>query len=105
MKVRIRAGSRMDFARYRSKPRKFALLLAALMTPASVAAYALGCWRIGSDLDIAGKFVISKGLFSHWQVWIATGAAIQTAAMSLSRYGHAGDADRESGERSLGEPV
>ena len=87
MKVRIRAGSRMDFARYRSKPRKFALLLAALMTPASVAAYALGCWRIGSDLDIAGKFVISKGLFSHWQVWIALGGVIQATGFTLGRYG------------------
>ena len=52
-----------------------ALGLAALMIPASVAAYALGFWRVASDLNLTGEFPISKGLFSHWQFWVALGVA------------------------------
>jgi hypothetical protein len=96
MKVRFKVGSLQDLIAPRSKPRKLAVLLAALMTPASAAAYALGLWRLGADLDITGRFAISKGLFSHWQVWIASGAAIQAAAMTLSRYGHAEDEERNT---------
>jgi hypothetical protein len=67
--------------------RKVALGISSLMVPAAVAAYTLGGWRIASDLEIARNFVIARGLFSHWQVWIALGAGIHACAMSLSRYG------------------
>ena len=39
------------------------------------------------DLELAGSFAISRGLFSHWQVWVAVGAGIQACAMTLRRYG------------------
>jgi hypothetical protein len=32
-----------------------------------------------------GDFVISNGLFSHWQVWIAMAIALQSLASMLSR--------------------
>jgi hypothetical protein len=75
----------------RRRLRRTALGLAALMIPASLAAYALGFWRIAADLNLTGEFAISRGLFSHWQVWIALGAAIQGAALTLSRYGRRSD--------------
>jgi hypothetical protein len=43
-------------------------------------------WRIGTDLDWAGDFVFSRGLFSHWQVWIAAAIAVQYLSWRLGRY-------------------
>ena len=91
MKVRLRLRGVPRLAHLRRRLRRAALGLAALMIPASLAAYALGFWRIAADLNLTGQFAISQGLFSHWQVWIALGAVIQGAAMTLSRYGRRGD--------------
>jgi hypothetical protein len=41
---------------------------------------------LGADLNLTGQFAISRGLFSHWQVWLALGAAMQAASAVLSRY-------------------
>ena len=75
-------------AAIRLQRRRTALALAALLMPASAAAYALGLWRIAADLNLTGEFAIAKGIFSHWQSWIAVGAGVQAAAVTLSRYGH-----------------
>ncbi|MBI1897804.1 MAG: hypothetical protein HYS04_14940 [Acidobacteria bacterium] len=65
---------------------KLALALSTLLVPASVAAYVLGCWRLGSDLNLTGEFAIRRGIFSHWQVWIALGAAMHILSFGLGRY-------------------
>jgi hypothetical protein len=31
----------------------------------------MALWRLGYDLDWTGRFAISGGIFSHWQVWMA----------------------------------
>jgi len=62
-----------------------ARILRFLMTPAAVAAYTLAAWRIGEDMNWTGEFFISSGLLSHWQVWIALGIGMQTAAGHLDR--------------------
>lgn len=86
MQVRIQ----IDSASPRRKARSFNWQLvrgtAALLGPASLMAFALGCWRLGADLNLTGQFAISRGLFSHWQVWLALGAGMQVAATILSRY-------------------
>ncbi|MBC8166684.1 MAG: hypothetical protein H7Y20_12525 [Bryobacteraceae bacterium] len=66
--------------------RQSALALASLMTPVAFMAWALGMWRIASDLKLAASFAISEGMFSHWQVWFAVGIAVQFAAFLLHRY-------------------
>ena len=48
-------------------------------------AFVLGGWRLGADLNITGKFAISNGIFSHWQVWLALGAALQATSEVLHR--------------------
>ena len=53
-------------------------------------AYVLGLWRLASDMGMAGAFGIT-GLFSHWQIWMAVGAALQFAAWMLNRYGFYAD--------------
>lgn len=41
------------------------------LNPASALALMMALWRLGYDLDWTGRFAISGGIFSHWQVWMA----------------------------------
>lgn len=87
MIVRIRLRLGPAFAQNLQRNRELASFVAALLTPAAVMAFVLGVWRLASDLDWAGEFVISRGLFSHWQVWIAMAGLLQTCASVLNRFG------------------
>ncbi len=75
------------FGRGSARRRKIASATAALLTPASAMAGVLGIWRLGSDMNWAGEFAISRGIFSHWQVWIAMALVLQIFASLLNRYG------------------
>jgi hypothetical protein len=86
MIVRIRLPQGRPIERKPGKNRHIALACAALLIPAALMAYALGFWRLASDLGMAGEFGIT-GMFSHWQVWIAVAVAMQLAASALNRYG------------------
>jgi hypothetical protein len=66
------------------------LATGALLTPAALMALVLGCWRLASDLNLTGEFVIARGLFSHWQVWMVLAGILQTCASVLNRYGRGG---------------
>ncbi len=87
-KIRIRVEP--DLAHRLVRLRRVAGPAGALLTPAAVLALALGCWRLAADLNFTGQFVISGGLFSHWQVWIGLAALLQICASRLSRYGRGG---------------
>jgi hypothetical protein len=86
MVVRLKINYGSPLRRADSFNRRVALGTAALLSPVSVMAFVLGGWRLGADLDITGQFAISTGLFSHWQVWLALGAAIQAASAVLYRF-------------------
>jgi len=85
--VRIRLAVSPAFERRLAKNRELASVAAALLTPAAAMALVLGVWRLGSDLKWTGEFAITRGLFSHWQVWIAMAGVLQTCASILNRYG------------------
>jgi hypothetical protein len=55
----------------------------ALLTPASLLALVFALWRFSADLGWTGSFVISSGLFSHWQVWTALAIGLKFAASSI----------------------
>jgi hypothetical protein len=91
MIVRIRFGRA---ARVKHRPgtnKRAALALASLLIPVAVMASVLGVWRLAADLRIASDFAIANGLFSHWQVWIATGLVLAFLAHLLNRYGRGDD--------------
>ena len=91
MIVRIRFGRGGQVERKRRKNRRVALALASLLVPLALMASALGIWRVLADLKVAGDFAITNGLFSHWQVWIASGLLLLLAARVLNRYGRSDD--------------
>ena len=89
MIVRIRLGTGRPIQRKLGKNRHIALACGALLMPAALMAYVLGFWRLASDMGFAAEPGI-RGVFAHWQVWIATAAFLHAAASMLNRYGRRG---------------
>jgi len=87
MILRIRLPRGRPIERRDGKNRHVALALGALLTPLALMAYVLGLWRLASDMGFAGEFGIT-GLFSHWQIWMIVGVALQLGGSFLNRYGH-----------------
>ncbi len=96
MVVRIRLNYEHAVRKSLALNRQATLVASSLMMPVALMAWALGAWRLLADLDIAGKFAISEGIFSHWQVWIALAIALQFAAFYLQRVARRADYDGEA---------
>lgn len=92
MVVRIRFGRGARIGSGRGRNRRLALAVASLLTPSALMALVLGLWRIAADLRLASDFAISRGFFSHFQVWIAAAVLLQACSLLLNRYGRAGEA-------------
>jgi len=92
MVVRIRFGRGSKVERQRRTNRRLAMAFASFLTPAAVMAAALGIWRLAEDPHWASDFAIREGLFSHWQVWFAFAALLQTGSHLLNRYGRTDNA-------------
>jgi hypothetical protein len=90
MTLRIRLRLSPTLHKRLARNRELASIASLLLTPAAVMALGLGVWRLGVDLNWTGEFAISKGLFSHWQVWIAMAGLLETCASILDRYGRGG---------------
>lgn len=67
--------------------RGLALLGSALAWPLGVVCFFLCAWRWAFDLTWVGLFLVTGGVFSHWQVWFVLGMTWQVLAMTLKRYG------------------
>lgn len=91
MVVRIRFGKGLKVGKRRRKNRRIALAVAAMLTPAAFLVGVIGVWRLAADLGFTARFAISSGIFSHWQVWLATAVLLQICARLLNRYGKSGD--------------
>ena len=86
MIVRIRFGRGAKIAKRSRRQHRFALGIAGLLTPAALLAAVLGLWRIAADMNWSGRFAISTGFFSHWQVWLGLAIALEVCARLLNRY-------------------
>ena len=91
MIVRIRFGQGSHVGRTPRKNRRVAAALGSLLVPVAFMASVLGVWRLAADLKITGDFAIANGLFSHWQVWIASAVVLAFTARLLNRYGRGDD--------------
>ena len=91
MIVRIRFARATHIGRKARKNRRVAAAMGSLLVPVAVMASVLGIWRLAADLKITGDFAIATGLFSHWQVWIASAVVLAFAARLLNRYGRSDD--------------
>ncbi len=91
MIVRIRFGRGSHIEHKPRKNRRAALAMASLLVPVAVMTCVLGLWRLAADLKITGDFAIVDGLFSHWQVWIASAIVLAFLVRLLNRYGRSED--------------
>jgi hypothetical protein len=96
MLVRIRLSSGPKVHRKKRKNRHVALGLASLLIPIAVMAYVLVGWKVAAELEAAGQFPITEGLFSHWQVWMVAAGTLHAAAVFLNRYGKSEPAIQKS---------
>src|ERR1035441_9843380 len=85
MVVRIRFGKGSKLGRKRQKNKRLALVVAALLPPSALAAAVLSLWCLAADLNWAGSFAISSGVFSHWQVWLIAAVTLPGGARALNR--------------------
>jgi hypothetical protein len=81
----IAAGLRPVLAKTAALSHETAAAIASLLSPAAAAALGLGLWRIGADLGWTGQFVISTGVFSHWQVWIVLAVVLEVLSSTTLR--------------------
>jgi len=56
-----------------------------LLSPVALIAAVMAFWRFGADAGWTDTFVVSDGLMSHWQVWLAMAIGIQWMSMRLDR--------------------
>jgi hypothetical protein len=91
MIVRVQLSYGRALRKTQHTQRQIAVALSSFLTPLSVVALVLGFWRLGADLNLTGAFAISRGIFSHWQVWMALAIVLQAAAIMLGRLGHRED--------------
>ena len=92
MVVRIRFVNGPKLGRKRQMDRRAAQMAALLLSPAALVAFILATWRIAADLNWTNSFAIATGLFSHWQVWMATAILLQLCSRRLNRYSRGKDA-------------
>jgi hypothetical protein len=91
MIVRLRFHTGPRIRNTKGKNRHVASAIAALMWPAVLTAYVLGIWGLAAQIQVTASFGIAHGIFSHWQVWMATALSLHLAAIVLNRYGRNGE--------------
>ena len=82
--MRLRLGRGRLVRRGQRKNQAAALGSAALLQPLALVGWLMAFWRLGGDLQWTRPFAITRGVFSHWQVWIALAAGLQVGAASLA---------------------
>ncbi len=89
MRVVIRLGRGPKVTKRPGKNSRIALLGASLMTMGAICLASMGLWRVSVDVDLAGDFVFTEGLLSHWQIWFAAAALTQYGAWRLNEHAKA----------------
>jgi len=87
MRVRIQRKRRSRTRTDIPHAQHLALLLAAVTTPTALLAFTMALWKIGADLRLTGPFVMSAGVFSHWQTWLGIAGALFLLTSALNRFG------------------
>lgn len=65
---------------------KGAALIASLLAPSALMAFTITMWSFAAALHWTRDFFISRGLFSHWEMWLITAASLLLLGWGLNRY-------------------
>jgi hypothetical protein len=80
--IRYQASYR---ASYKAHYRTLALAVSSLLTPCALVAFTLAFWSIAADMRWSTTFFVSTGLFSHWEVWLASAGLLLLLARILGQ--------------------
>ncbi len=84
MLVRIRWNeSRLEGVR---PLRTVALAAAGLLVPSALLAFVMAFWSMAADIRWTSDFIISRGLLSHWQIWLIAAFILAFSARLLDQY-------------------
>jgi LPXTG-motif cell wall-anchored protein len=64
---------------------QFGALLAALLAPAVLSAYAFVAWSLAANLGWTDSFVFKTGPLSNWMIWMGVAALVSLAASILRK--------------------
>lgn len=81
----LAAGLRRALVQTAAWSRSAAGPVSFLIRSLALAAGVLGVWRLGTDVGWTQDFVISTGVWSHWQVWLALAAGLNAGASFVLR--------------------
>ncbi len=65
---------------------QFAMLVAVLMGPAVLSAYAFAAWSLAGDLGWTNSFIFTSGALSNWIIWLGVAVLVNTAAAILKKH-------------------
>jgi hypothetical protein len=92
VQVRIRLSSAvparhwvLDLSRHQARYQTLALAVSSLLTPCALIAFTLMFWNIAADMRWSTTFFVSRGLFSHWEVWLASAGLLLLLAHVLGQ--------------------
>ena len=54
----------------------FALAASSLLAPCALVAFTLTCWNMAAGLRWTSGFIVSRGVFSHWQSWLVASSLL-----------------------------
>jgi hypothetical protein len=72
-------------SRYWGHYKSLALAVSSLLTPCALVAFTLTFWSIAADMRWSTTFFVSTGLFSHWEVWLASAGLLLLLARLLGQ--------------------
>lgn len=85
MLAKIEGGLQVALKQNVSNLREAAKAISFLLSQTALIAFVFALWRLGADLSWAGAFIVSDGLLSHWQVWLAVAVVTQMMSVQLNR--------------------
>ena len=84
VRCRIRYPARSK-VRYKAYYKTLSLAVSSLLTPCALVAFTLTFWSIAADMRWSSTFFVSTGLFSHWEVWLASAGLLLLLARLLGQ--------------------
>jgi hypothetical protein len=63
----------------------FALAASSLLAPCALVAFTLTCWNMAAGLRWTSGFIVSRGVFSHWQSWLLASSLLFLISRALTQ--------------------
>lgn len=86
MLVKIRLPRDVAGGRMTAQQKPFLSGLGGLIVLLAFSCLMLAMWRLTSDLGWTDEFVITSGILSHWQVWMAIAIGFGALGVRLNKY-------------------